>query len=314
MSVRSVPDAAHAATAPDGPAATMDAMATWEDGPEYAPAARPDAFVPPDAAPLAPHDPAPPAPDADAPAARPDFAPLPEGLVPLDRIAPPAPDRRDPTEAFDVVTMALTPTAPAPAWAPPTGPPLGAWGSAHSPQAARPPQQWAPQQPFQPPSAPPMSVPAPAPAWPPPHVNPSAFPPAQAPVWGPPPHPAGPAPLRPVTFGQMFEAATPALMITLFVGGIVTPLALPLFLVANVLAMRVRHRTARVRLAFRIGLAASVVAGSASAWFSQRSIDLFGLWDHVTGWAQLACWAVAAAALLVQGDALRRGEPPENLA
>lgn len=314
----------------------MDAMATWQDGPEYAPSARPDAFVSPDAAPLTSPPTAsdttivPVAPGTP----RPDYAPVPSDVPPLEGIAPPEPPRRDPREAFEVestVTVAATlPTTPlttttpltplptttlptTPAWAPPTGQPVSAWGSAHAPQAApRPPADWAPQQPFRPLPAPPMHVPGPPAAWPPPQVNPSGFPPPQEPPWyRPAPGLPGPGPLQPVTLAQMAQATTPALLITLVIGGIVTPLALPLLLVGNVLGARVRFRRARVRLVFRVGFWAALGLGMVSAWWSLRSLDALVLWDHVNGWAQLACWAVAAVVMLVQGDALRRGEQPE---
>lgn len=305
----------------------MDAMATWQDGPEYAPTARPDAFVSPDAAPLTPSAPAGTTAGVGVPpgAPRPDYAPAPEGDVPLDRIGAPTPTQRDPHQAFAVETTPLTspgtlavapsPTLPLPGWAPPTGQPASAWGAVHAPQAPpRPQQAWAPELPFQPPVAPPMNVPAPASAWPPPQVNPSTFPPPQPPGWYPAqPDPPGPGPLRPVTLAQMLAAATPAVVIALVAGGIVTPVSLPLFLVANVLAARVRHRRARVRQAFQVGLVASVVLGAIGAWFSPATVDVVALWGQVNGWSQLACWAVAAAVLLIQGDALRRGEPPESL-
>lgn len=293
-------------------------MATWQDGPEYAPTARPDAFVEPDAAPLAPEAAPERASDVAPGTPPPDYRQGPD-VVPLDRLAPPLPPQRDPREAFAVEASVMTsvasvaPQAPAEQqWAPPAGPPVSAWGSARAPQAARPPQQqWVPQNPLQPPQAPPMNVPGPAPAWPPPQINPSGFPPPQAPGWYPQQQVVGPTPPGPVTLGQMVAAATPALVITLAVGGIVAPLALPLYLVASVLATRVWYRRATVRLAFNVGLAASLVLGALTAWLSLGSLDYYLLWDHANGWAQLACWVVGIVTLFVQGDALRRHDPME---
>lgn len=325
----------------------MGGMATWEDGPEYAPTARPDAFVSPDAAPLAP-PPTQPTPDADAAplAPRPDYAPPPAEAVPLERIESPRPPGRDPRQAFAVDSSPLTsagrsamsagaPPLPAPPpassgwgpqqpasapagalppWGPPAPQPTGAWGAAHVPQATpRPPQHWAPEQPFQPPAAPPMSMPAPAPAWPPPQVNPSAFPPPDVPPWySPQQPPTGPAPLRRVSFGEMVQSTTPAVVISLLVAGIVWPLSLPLYLVAMVLAARVQRRRRQVTLAFRVGLGASIALGAAAAWLSLEPIDVFLLWEYVNDWVTLASWAVGAAVVLIQGDALRRNEPPES--
>ena len=71
-------------------------MADWTDGPEYAPHARPDAFVAAGAPALsAPEQPGRPEP---APAERPDFAGTGDG-VPLDQLAAQAPDARDPHAA-----------------------------------------------------------------------------------------------------------------------------------------------------------------------------------------------------------------------
>ncbi len=87
-------------------------MADWTDGPEYAPHARPDAFVAAGAPALsAPEQPGRPEP---APAERPDFAGTGDG-VPLDQLAAHAPDARDPHAAFSVATTALTTPPGAPA-------------------------------------------------------------------------------------------------------------------------------------------------------------------------------------------------------
>ena len=206
-------------------------MASWEDGPEYAPTERPDAFVAPDAVPLVPA--AAPTPSAvavaDAPA--PAYQPPATG-VPLDAVEPPRPPQRDPLAAFDVAATPLTtarPSTPASAtdFAPPVGlpvlPAVNAWDATYSAHTGpRPKPVWAPEQPFQPPQAPPMSLPAPQPTWGPAQVNPASFPPPQTPGWYPPPSPGlpGPGPLPPVTLGQMWSAATTGVMVSLLVGGL----------------------------------------------------------------------------------------------
>lgn len=87
-------------------------MATWQDGPEYAPLVRPAAFEPPEQPTAAPPDPGdtsalaaggepPQVRSARAPHVRPGFS-APES-VPLDQVSSGSPDRRDPHEPFDVV-------------------------------------------------------------------------------------------------------------------------------------------------------------------------------------------------------------------
>ena len=302
-------------------------MATWEDGPEYAPTARPDAFVTPDAAPLAP-------PPAEASVAdplpgtpSPDYAPLPPDAVPLDSVEPPRPAARDPRDPFAVETTFATSTTalatgpvpssqePSPTWAPPTGQPVSAWGSAHSSQVRAAQPAWAPEQPFQPNPAPLMDLPAPASSWPPPQVNPSGFPPAQPPGWIDQrmAQPPGPLPLSQVTLAQMARAATPGVLICLLIAGVVSPLALPLVAVASTLATRVRHRRRIVGLVFRVAISLCLALGLGTAWMSMQSLDVFLVWDHVNAWAQFAAWGLAAMVMLVQGDALRHNEPPDTL-
>ena len=88
-------------------------MATWEDGPEYAPLERPDAFDEPTVADLEtpPDRPVPPA----APADRPVFDDPASPVPPLAALVPAPPEQRDPSEPFDVVASAMT--AETSAWA-----------------------------------------------------------------------------------------------------------------------------------------------------------------------------------------------------
>src|SRR5690349_19511259 len=108
-------------------------MASWEDGPEYAPIERPDGFSVPDAPALSV---APPRvqPAADAPVERPRFG---DPSVPVIALADlvPAPDEpRDPTLPYDVVSSALTSGDSAWSavhWRAPAGPtsPASPWGA-----------------------------------------------------------------------------------------------------------------------------------------------------------------------------------------
>ncbi len=97
-------------------------MASWKDGPEYAPLERPAEFDPADAAPL---DEAPPfeQPAANAPQERPQFNGPPASPAPLATLDPAAAAaHRDPNRPFDVVTSTITAD-------PSAGP--SAWGSVH---------------------------------------------------------------------------------------------------------------------------------------------------------------------------------------
>src|SRR4051812_3975505 len=85
----------------------MTCMATWEDGPEYAPLERPADFAPAAAAPLPV---APPVPQmaALAPKDRPVFDQPPVPLAPLGALVPPPEETRDPQQPFAVVSSAMT--------------------------------------------------------------------------------------------------------------------------------------------------------------------------------------------------------------
>lgn len=299
----------------------MGAMATWTDGPEYAPLTRPDVFVAPDAAPLPQAEPAAsPAPSASGPppAAPPDAAPpdyvADDAGVALDAVEPPAPATRDPREPFDVASTPVTTWTPHPT-SPPADPGLAphpgamaaapagnpsAWGSVHAPtssSAAAPP--WAPDQPF------PAASPQPTQHLP----GPSSAPLPHPAPWDPPPPPRS---LQPVTLGDMARAATPGVLISLVVGGLVSGLALPLYLVASVLASRIEHRRRAIARAFSIGAFAALGAGLVSLYATYGYFDLFLWYEASLGWFSLACWVMIAFTMLTVGDALRRGERPDT--
>jgi len=98
-------------------------MATWEDGPEYAPVERPNEFSIPDAAPLSV---APPylQPAADAPSRRPSFADPGQPVAPLAALVPAQEEPRDPGLPFEIVSSAATASESAwgaAHWSPPSG-------------------------------------------------------------------------------------------------------------------------------------------------------------------------------------------------
>lgn len=300
-------------------------MAHWTDGPEYAPTARPDVFVEPDAAALADDAPDAPAGSPAPPGAQPHGFTAPDA-PPLDALVPDAAPGRDPREAFDVATTPMTSWSPTPLpppegepvpLAPPPPPVLGAsaWGHAHAPQAAgRPvapaPPAWAPDQPF--PAGQvqaPSHVPGPPATWPPAHVNPDGFPEPSPPSWQQPPPPPA---FEPVTFGAMLRNTTPGVLITLGLGVIVFPFSLAMLVLASVLATRIRYRRHIVGRTFSGAIVGSFLLGITGMIAYQGAFDPVGWYDASTRWAQAACLVLLVAVPLIVGDAMRRGEPPED--
>lgn len=89
-------------------------MATWEDGPEYAPLERPDGFSYPDVPPLEQAPRQQPVPTG-APLEQPQFRVATNPGPPLDSLVPTVTDRRDPNEPFNVLESTMT--ANTSAWA-----------------------------------------------------------------------------------------------------------------------------------------------------------------------------------------------------
>lgn len=81
-------------------------MATWQDGPEYAPLAPPTGYEPASAAPLAPAADPRPASVAEVGGTTPPVFAAPATAVPLARLAPARPTTRDPREPFLIATRA----------------------------------------------------------------------------------------------------------------------------------------------------------------------------------------------------------------
>lgn len=290
-------------------------MADWTDGPEYAPAERPAAFVEPDAASLtaAPEEPAAPAPEAAAHrGVRPEFGPV-DAPALADLAAPSGPDR-DPREAFDVASTPMTSWTSAPAQLPqsaePAAPVLPPPAAFPPPTAPAAPPAWTPQQAFPPAAPPPVShVPGPY-AGPPPSVNPQGFPPPGPPPWQQPPPASTPAP---VSVRDMAAAATPGVLICLALGALITPLSIPLLVVAFTLAARIRYRRRAVRRAFSSTLYAAIGLGLLWSMLGGGVIADLYLWDSIAGWARWGCLVLFVVIPLIVGDALRRGERPEDL-
>ncbi len=280
-------------------------MASWRDGPEYAPLQRPDGFEVPDLAPL---DDAPQLLNfsVGAPIERPQFSPPVNAVKSLAALAPDEGEPRDPQLPFAVAASTMTATDSAWSaahWSRPAGIPVqGSWAPPTMAPAGRPaaiePGSW--------PSAPAGPIPTdpimmdPAALGSPasgsfghPGRPPGPFPAAGSPQWfGPGPPAPGP--------GQMpadnktravVEAATPVLLTVLVVSGLVYLLSPFLFCLAFSLSAKVRVAKVAIRRVFLalacfgglmalLGLAAQL--GSAWEWYR-----FVGIWALILSWVAL---------------------------
>ena len=293
-------------------------MATWEDGPEYAPLERPAEFSTPATEPL---DTGPPPAEVAPrlPVDRPAFTGPSVPVAPLETLIPVPADVRDPVLPFEVVSSNLTSGS--------------AWGSAHQASAAPTAPAVLPA-----PTAPAWPAPVPATPWPPtpqpwPATAPSAqaWPPVQQPPWPgtatPPNAPAGfPSPGTPQWFGPgpygeqpptervgpraVLEAATPGLLAVLAVGAVIFVLSPVLLVVAYALSSRVTVARDAVRRALGISLAAVGFFGLVGL-----TRDLLGFsewWSFVGIWSLLLCWGmlVTVSGLDYRGLRNAAGAPP----
>jgi hypothetical protein len=266
----------------------MGLMASWTDGPEYAPRERPAAFVVPAAAPLA--VPAAPAVAPPAPEAEPSFA-APQATQPdLAALVPSGAPGRNPKVAFEVTAAAITAGGPSPA-----GGPLRS-----------------PTQPFTDPG-PPITgyLPAQPVVQPNAQVNPVPFPTPHTPQWfAPPPESRVPAAPPPVTVAQIWRAATPGVLIPLLIGMLFSWLSILLLFMSFVLSARIAYRRAAVRRAYSVAMVLIGLNGMLSALTDGYSST--GFFDVLSGGAQIACLALVVVIPLIVGAALRAGERPDR--
>jgi hypothetical protein len=297
-------------------------MATWEDGPEYAPTARPDHFAEATATPLSEVAPPPPS-SAPAPAERPRFDDPAAPVAALEALVPPREEQRDPAVPFDVASSTMTeatsawsaahwsrggdpPGIPTPPDPIDYGPEPGTWSPASRPYPPPPPAT----QPFPPPPASGQWAVAP-------EAGPGGFPAPGTEQWfAPPPPPTGAPTLDGRTgAGAIATALTPAVIICLVIGGIVWPLAPITFALAAGLAVRMRAGRSVTRIIFGIGLA---LLGCVLLVGILLGDGLFGdWWELLSRWAQALCWIMLVVAWIVVYRDLRTprygaGPPPGN--
>ena len=285
----------------------MVAMATWEDGPEYAPLVRPDQFNEPTTSPLS-VAPAVEQPAAAAPKERPVFADPARPVVPLEHLVPPIEAPRDPAVPFDVVTTALTSADSAwgaAHWARQSSPAGGPWPASPSDPAGGP---W--------PASPsghdasPWPVPTePLAAGPPPTAN--GFPAPGTAAWFTPPPLPQPGSNAPVTAKQVLDAVTPGVYITLAIGGLVYLISPIMLAVAFALSSRMEVGAQHARRAFITAL--SVVGFFAVLGVLNAPASFGDWWSSVGLWSMIICWLVLLAVSLSAHSELKRraaDQPP----
>jgi hypothetical protein len=275
----------------------MVTMATWEDGPEYAPLVRPDAFTEPTIPPLSSTPPVEQL-AAAAPRERPAFADPRDSVAPLESLIPPIEVRRDPAEPFDVVTTALTSADSAwgaAHWTRPPGPAADSWTAAPPDLHSSP--------------GPPPNEPLVAAAGPVSTTN--GFPAPGTPAWFTPPAPPRPVPSTPVTAKHVLDGITPGVYISLAIGGFVYLLSPIMLGVAFALSSRMAVGKDHGRRAFST---AFFVVGFLAVVGVLNIPASFGAWWSFVGlWSLLICWLVLIAlALIVRADLQRRatGQAP----
>ena len=260
-------------------------MATWEDGPEYAPVEWPTGFVAPRIGPLSTAEPQS-DPSAGAPSEPPvRFDAPPDPVPPLADLVPSTAPTRDPAEPFQVVSAVVT-----------TG---SAWGSAHSTQAVALPAgapAWTPDQavaPNYPPPAPVQGFPAPGtPGW-----------------FGPPTEYEAKRVTVPLTVGTVGEGLSWGLIITLLLGGVITYLSPVLLLISVFLTAQVRYRRQIMRYAVVAGLVITVVAGFGAM---VGTADSTLTWESMGTTAVWCSWLLILFGLGLTSWSIRRGDRPET--
>lgn len=260
-------------------------MATWEDGPEYAPLERPADFAVPPGAPL---DAAPAAPQlaAGAPRDRPLFADPPVPVAPLAALVPDVKDPRDPQLPFEVASSNMTSNS--------------AWGALQpSLQAPQPDANLLGGGPA------PFAVPDI------PEGPTSGYPAPGTPDWFAPSPYDPPQPPTPVTLKQVLNAATPGLCICLVIGGLIFVLSPIMLAIAFGLASRVSAARPAVRKAFTFAVAA---VGFIAVIAALTNLTGFAdWWDLVGAWALFFCWVMLAVTTgLIYRALKQQGSPPPH--
>lgn len=253
-------------------------MASWQDGPEYAPLTRPAAFVMPDAEPLQIDSP-PARPAEPVPTQEPRFAAPEQDQPALDALAPSAAPGRNPNLPFVSQSTPMTSTEPRL-----PSQPFGVVGASISGYLV--------------PSMPQAPV----------HVNPAPFAAPGTPAWFAPPGAAAPGEPRRVGTPQLLAGVTPGVAITLAIGmlfGWAAPFTL---VIAFVLSSRIGYRREAVHRTWQ--LTGFALLGIAMVILTAVGNDLEALFATLAGACQFASWVVAIALTAIVASALHAGEQP----
>lgn len=312
-------------------------MATWEDGPEYAPLERPAEFTAPAVEPLdaASGVPEPVLMAASVPVERPVFTGPTQPVAGLETLVPLPTDPRDPQRPFAVAASTMTAGS-------------AAWGSAHrgmsalaatlpvpvglTPDPAFPapfpgtpvpgtgyPSTGYPSVPLPVPYSPlaPAGAPPVAQAWPPAPPQPGSSYPPLAP--GSYPAPGTPQWFGPATYGEqappgrvdarrVLETATPGVIICLVIGVLIYVMAPVLLVVAFVLSQRVKAAQVQVRRV--LGIALGAVGFFALVGLARGPLGFSEWWGFVGHWSQVTCLAMLITVQLLVRRALQQNPPP----
>lgn len=265
-------------------------MASWRDGPEYAPLERPAGFAMPRVEPL---EVAPPAvsPAAGAPVMRPQFTepqwPVPE----LAALAPAADPTRDGRIPFSVASMTMTQQT-------------SAWGAAHS-SVLQPPGSvtaaggFDPTRPFRVAGADPRA------ALPGGFAPPSGTPVGQSAPPSAPPQGVSFRQAGPIGVADVWRELTPGVVIGLGIGCFLPFLSLVVYGIAFAFATRVRIQKALIRYVFiggssLLGLVAAIALFTGEGGFADW-------WMALGWWALVVCWLTLATCVLIVYRALTGG-------
>jgi hypothetical protein len=233
-----------------------------------------------------------------APAAEPSFA-APTGPQPdLATLVPAAAPGRNPNVPFDVAAAAIT-----------SG--TTSW-TARQPSSAAPSDVRQPTQPFTAPG-PPLTgyLPVQPTVQPNAQVNPAPFPAANTPQWfAPPPQSRVPAAPPPVTIGQIWQAATPGVMISLILGALILMLSALMLPLSFALSARIAYRRSAIRRTYGVSLGILGLVGVVSLFSNDFSSD--ALFADLSTWAQAFCIVLPLVIGLIVGSALRAGERPDR--
>jgi hypothetical protein len=259
-------------------------MASWTDGPEYAPSVRPAAFVAPVAEALA-SPPPPTGPTEAPPNSEPTFVPPQDPAPDLRELVPSSAPGRNPNLPFESMTTPITAVEPVVERQPDQ--PFNAPGPTLT--------GYLPVQPVVQPNT---------------QINPMPFPAPGTTQWFAPP-PGQPVIAAPssVDLGQIWRATTNWVMVPLLAAMFIPPISPVALLVAWLSTVQIRYRRTAVRRAYLIAI---ILIGGISlvTTLTDQSVSI---WDPLTITSTVAAWVLAFLTPGIVGIALRNNEPPDRL-